>query len=226
MFALAAFVMVIYDFLLTLGDEVDIIWKREGFSVVTCLWCVNRYLTPLSYAVIIVAFHDPRWSDTDCERWIRYPQILRLVIFLSLGGYFVLRLYALWGRHKNVLWLSCMLMIAFTGVKIWAILDMEALKVGYEGPQYVGCFVATRHPPYVRYVYTYVSEVVFDIVIMAATIYRCYTFRGLNSPLLSILKRESFLYLLIIMIVSLTNVLMFCLAPPNMKNLVTSFSGL
>ncbi|EEB91878.1 hypothetical protein MPER_09695, partial [Moniliophthora perniciosa FA553] len=157
----------------------------------------NRYLTPLSYAVVIVALQDPQWSNMDCQRWIHYPQILRLVIFLSLGGYFVLRLYALWGRKKIVLWLSLILMVAFTG---WAILDMKALEIGYEGPQFVGCFVATRHPPYVRYVYTYVSELVFDLVIMAATIHRCYTFRDLKSPLLSILKRESSLYLLIITI--------------------------
>ncbi|KAF9040753.1 hypothetical protein BJ165DRAFT_1549707 [Panaeolus papilionaceus] len=60
-FQISAFVMLIYDHMLTFSDEVERIWKQR-FSGATILFLLNRYLTPLQFIIIVDAFHDPRWT--------------------------------------------------------------------------------------------------------------------------------------------------------------------
>ncbi|KAG8794383.1 hypothetical protein FRC12_024710, partial [Ceratobasidium sp. 428] len=46
----AGFVILLYDHLLTLGDEIELIWSRPG-NIVSIIFLVNRYMTPLVLVV-------------------------------------------------------------------------------------------------------------------------------------------------------------------------------
>ncbi|KAG8794032.1 hypothetical protein FRC12_000744, partial [Ceratobasidium sp. 428] len=46
----AGFVVLLYDHLLTLGDEIELIWSRPG-NIVSIIFLVNRYMTPLVLVV-------------------------------------------------------------------------------------------------------------------------------------------------------------------------------
>ncbi|CCO37552.1 hypothetical protein BN14_11708 [Rhizoctonia solani AG-1 IB] len=60
-FMLASFVFMVYDHLITLGEEVERVWKQE-WTGATWLFLLNRYLTELQFIVNIVSFHDPYWT--------------------------------------------------------------------------------------------------------------------------------------------------------------------
>ncbi|KAG6908513.1 hypothetical protein DXG01_004365 [Tephrocybe rancida] len=84
MFSLAACVMLFYDIAITMGDEIERIWMRPH-TPMTVLWVLNRYVSPLGYIVIIVSFHQP-WSKTVCNRYVLYPEALKIVTSFTIGA--------------------------------------------------------------------------------------------------------------------------------------------
>ncbi|KJA19923.1 hypothetical protein HYPSUDRAFT_43818 [Hypholoma sublateritium FD-334 SS-4] len=65
------YVMLLYDHMITFGEEVDKIWSRP-FTLPTLLFYLNRYVTHLQYIVIQVAFHETTWSDSVCRRYVKF----------------------------------------------------------------------------------------------------------------------------------------------------------
>ncbi|QRV92750.1 hypothetical protein RhiJN_20768 [Ceratobasidium sp. AG-Ba] len=55
-----SFVILVYDHLITLSEEIDRVWRKE-WTGATWLFALNRYLTELQLIVDIVAYHDPYW---------------------------------------------------------------------------------------------------------------------------------------------------------------------
>lgn len=49
----------------------------------------NRYISPLGYIVIIVSFHDPNWSKSVCNRYVLYPEILKIFTATAIGGLYI-----------------------------------------------------------------------------------------------------------------------------------------
>ncbi|KAG1798151.1 uncharacterized protein HD556DRAFT_1463702 [Suillus plorans] len=66
-FVVAAFVAAIYDWALTFGQEVELIW-RQRWSVMTVMYLGVRYLGILS-AVLIILSSVPTISSTDTQ-WV------------------------------------------------------------------------------------------------------------------------------------------------------------
>jgi hypothetical protein len=60
---IVGFTILVWDHLITSGDEIEFIWKgRKGILVY--LFLLNRYLTPLGFIINLVAYNLPSWSDT------------------------------------------------------------------------------------------------------------------------------------------------------------------
>ncbi|KAG7097662.1 hypothetical protein E1B28_004990 [Marasmius oreades] len=225
MFSLSSFVVLIYDVLLTFADEVEYIWnmeRRKHSWMVQILWCVNRYLWPLAFIVIIVTQSDPYWSENACQRYVWYPQIIRLLVTIAVGVYFILYLKAVHFGNKIATTVSSLLLIAEVAVKIWASLDIEGVRF----PHFGGCFMTSKSPPNRRFVYGYVAELVFDSIMLAATAYRCYHMGIKTSTHIRVIWEESISYLPIIFVVHLANVLIYTYAPFHLKNIMTSYSTL
>lgn len=60
---LVGFTILVWDHLVTSGDEIEFIWKgRKGILVY--LFLLNRYLTPLVFIINLVAYTLPSWDYT------------------------------------------------------------------------------------------------------------------------------------------------------------------
>ena len=57
-YALASFVMLVYDILLTFPREVDKIWRKKRFSGLTVLWVCNRWVFLLMVILTIASECD------------------------------------------------------------------------------------------------------------------------------------------------------------------------
>lgn len=58
---IVGFTILIWDHLVTSGDEIEFIWQgRKGIFVY--LFLLNRYLTPLGFIVNLVAYNLPSWD--------------------------------------------------------------------------------------------------------------------------------------------------------------------
>jgi len=223
MFSLASCVMLFYDIMLTFGEEVERVWLKK-FSHFTVLWFLNRYLSPLGYIVIIVSFNDS-WSQDVCNRYVLYPEALKCVTAFIIGVIFIIRLYAIYSRSFLVLFLGVCLLAAEIAVKIWAFTDGTSLIMP---PGFVGCILIGRH--YSRFVFTWVAELVFDSVVVYLTFWRTAMHNrelsGNATSLYNLILRDGLVYFGVIFVANLATVLIFLLAPPNLKAMSASFSTL
>ncbi|KAF8993646.1 hypothetical protein BDQ17DRAFT_130354 [Cyathus striatus] len=223
MFSLAACVMLFYDIAITFGDEVERVWMRK-FNFVTILWFMNRYLSPLGYIIVIVSFHDP-WPKSVCDRYVLFPEALKIITSFTIGVVFILRIYAIYFRNKIIAGFACVLLATELGVKIWAFTDGTSLVLP---PQLVGCILVGRTP--LRFSFTWIAELVFDSVMFILTLWRTiiqnHIRRGNAMSLLTLVIRDGVVYFAVIFVANLVTVLMFLLASPDIKAINASFSTL
>ncbi|KAH9852435.1 hypothetical protein C2E23DRAFT_730893 [Lenzites betulinus] len=197
MFSLASCVMLFFDIAITFGDEVEKIWKQR-FTGATVLWFLNRYLSPLGYIVIIVSFHDPSWSKDTCQRYVLFPEVLKVFTATAIGLIFILRLYSIYSKNTIVLYGFTLLLIAELAVKIWSFTDGTMLHL----------------PP--------------DTAVFFATLYRTIelyrlTVIGQAQSLITIIMRDGIMYFAAIFVSNLVTVLIYV---PDLKVINASFSTL
>lgn len=223
MFSLAACVMLFYDIALTMGDEVERVWLRK-FTPMTGLWFLNRYLSPLGYVVIITSFHQP-WSKEVCNRYVLFPEALKIVTSFTIGVVFIIRTYAIYSRSTTVAVVGALCLAVELGIKIWSFTDGTSLTLP-EG--IIGCILVGRNDS--RFVFTWIAELAFDSVMFFATLYRVVQQNrmrhGSALNLLNLILRDGVMYFAVIFIANLVTVLMFLLAPPDIKAINASFSTL
>ncbi|KAG8879107.1 hypothetical protein FRB97_002022 [Tulasnella sp. 331] len=124
---LAGFVVLIYDHLLTFGDEVDLIWSK-GPSLISALFLLNRYLVPMVLATDIfvmgglarnlsnnvpsITYFQTILPSTEhsCEGWLFFEGYIQIISYGVAHGLIALRVRAIWGRNKII---TSILAVAF-----------------------------------------------------------------------------------------------------------------
>ncbi|TFK21378.1 hypothetical protein FA15DRAFT_82543 [Coprinopsis marcescibilis] len=224
MFSLASCVMLFYDIGITVVDEVERIWMQPKYTLVTFLYAVNRYITPMGYVVIIVSFHQP-WPIDVCDRYILFPEAFKLVTSAAIGVIFVLRVHAIYYRDLRVTSSAGAVLFIQLAVKIWAFTDGTRLILP-DG--LVGCILVGK--THSRIAFTWIAELIFDTMILALTLWRTILlYRRQRASPLSLYKlviRDGVVYFGVIFAANLANVLVFMLAPPDLKAINASFSTL
>ena len=74
--------MLFYDIIITFGEEVEKIWKRQ-FTFASLLYLLNRYLTHVQFVAIQVGFYQTTWSSEKCDRFVKFPGAGTIVVFGS-----------------------------------------------------------------------------------------------------------------------------------------------
>lgn len=226
MYSLASFVMICYDLLLTLGDEMELIWFQPKYNIMTWLWALNRYVLPLGYIVVVASFHM-RWDDDVCDRYVLYPEAMKLVATIAIGVIFILRVRAIFARDRFITAFVWALLAAQIALKIWAFTDGVRLVLPDE---LVGCILVGRNQT--RIAFTWIAELIFDTVIFALTLYktlRIYHVQlGKRKPLslFVLIVRDGIIYFGVIFAANLANVLVFMLAEEGVRSINASFSTL
>lgn len=112
------FTILIWDHLVTIGDEVELIWKgRKGIHVY--LFLLNRYLTPLGFIINLVAYNLPSWSHKSCQHFVRYEGALTAIGIEIVGIMMLLRVVAMYRHQRAIILLAVLLLLAWTGVTAW-----------------------------------------------------------------------------------------------------------
>lgn len=224
MYSLASCVMLFYDIAITSADEVEIIWMQPKWTHMTLLWALNRYLSPLGFIVVILSFHM-HWATEVCDRYVLFPEGLKVVTALVIGIIFVLRLYAIYGKSKLVASFGGALLLAQLGVKIWSFTDGTYLVLpdGLDG-----CILVGRTQS--RFVFTWVAELIFDTVVFLLTLWRTVQHyrlqRGRPMSLISLILRDGIIYFAVIFVANVVTVALYLWAPLNLKAVNASFSTL
>ncbi|KAG1774447.1 hypothetical protein EV702DRAFT_1269913 [Suillus placidus] len=106
----AAGAVVVYDWVLTLGQEIELIW-RQRWSLMTVLYLVIRYIGPPYF----VYKHDIGFGDR-CSNILNYAKNgTNVVVAAMLGVIMIARLHAMYQRSRIML---IFLVIIFLAVNI------------------------------------------------------------------------------------------------------------
>jgi hypothetical protein len=102
-FGVAAFVVLTYDWALTFGQEVELVWKQR-WSLMTALYLSVRCLGIL-FSVMYMLYSVPTISSTDAECWIKFVvwYWARALVFAMLWVILITRLHAMYQRSRKIL---------------------------------------------------------------------------------------------------------------------------
>ncbi|KAG2086589.1 uncharacterized protein F5147DRAFT_76126 [Suillus discolor] len=111
----AAGFVVVYDWALTLGQEIDLIWGQR-WSLITVLFLVIRYIG-MPYFVIDALAYIPIFSLTDEVSYLMTyaKNVQDVIVFVMLGIIMIARLHAMYQGSRMML---IFLVIVFLAVNI------------------------------------------------------------------------------------------------------------
>ncbi|KAG2341281.1 hypothetical protein BDR05DRAFT_466077 [Suillus weaverae] len=111
----AAGLVVVYDWVLTIGQEIELIW-RQRWSLMTGLYLIIRYIG-IPYYVLYILINMPSVSLADAVSNIMYYTInlINLIIRAMLGVIMIARLHAMYQSSRIML---IFLVLTFLSVNI------------------------------------------------------------------------------------------------------------
>ncbi|KAH7334440.1 hypothetical protein B0J17DRAFT_107238 [Rhizoctonia solani] len=140
--------LLLYDYLLTLPIEVELVWPAK-ISPVKCAFLVNRYMCPLAL-VFVCAVNSGHWRGLDdkvCQRTLSIVSAVEPLL-LVVGTFIICtRVYCIWGSHRIAFWVlsACWtihLVVDVILVTLFGALDMT--HVHYL-PEYNLCVIEKHH---------------------------------------------------------------------------------
>ncbi|KAG1784729.1 uncharacterized protein HD556DRAFT_204240 [Suillus plorans] len=128
---IAAGVVVVYDWALTLGREIELIW-RQRWSLMTVLYLIIRYIG-IPFSVVNVLETMPSVPLTDAVSAIMYYAVNGTIVTLTamLGVIMIARLHAMYQGSRAIL---IFLVVVFLAVNIaCGVISAIDLKYAVEG---------------------------------------------------------------------------------------------
>ncbi|KAF8509969.1 hypothetical protein JB92DRAFT_3097556 [Gautieria morchelliformis] len=252
---IAGLAILLYDHLITFDDEIKYIWrgsKKPGDDL-TChmgnttntrfpviwLFLINRYLTPLGFAVNINAYTSSAWSDEgpyihmihqlnngffSCRHFVVYEGIMVFAGVAIASLMMAFRVVAVYQGNRHVLALISFLFLAMVGIHIWLLTTTgPVIHPGIhgcsmlfgQGSHRIGGWVsATAWSPLV-----YDTAVVILIVLRTQYIVRS----KVAGRVVTTLIRDGLLYFSVIVAVNIVLAVMIVRAPDGLKNSSAQF---
>ncbi|KAI0087249.1 hypothetical protein BDY19DRAFT_995312 [Irpex rosettiformis] len=207
--------IIVYDHVVTLDQEIDLIWKA-GWSFGKCLFLLNRY-----YALFVVVFNNYG------AHWFRWQAATGIVAFIFGELILQLRLLALYNLNRKVLALmACTFAIALSvasAIVGVALSRVNVVSISLQLTNLSASLCAVTNLDSVSFLYSFwipmmVSESLLCTLVVIRAVERMredrrakrkFTWVENGRELVIILIRDSILYFLVLFAVYLTNTILF-----------------
>ncbi|KAI0788006.1 hypothetical protein C8Q74DRAFT_1366795 [Fomes fomentarius] len=224
----ASMALLVYDWQLTLGDEVNMIWMSNArVSKLLYLWI--RYFGIAAHAFmlnfLLVANPSEAVSDSFCNAATKVEIAAPTIIWWSVEFVFALRVWILYRRSRKLLIFLAVMYIASISVSF--VLLARALPQANPSPiprglNIPGCFSEIPDTIY----QVLVIGLIATSILCLLTVYRMLTFREEvlhvpRSPLMTLFLRDGLLYYTCVNVIFLLNLFMIRYATPPYKILFT-----
>ncbi|KAF9051462.1 hypothetical protein BJ165DRAFT_1524400 [Panaeolus papilionaceus] len=221
----AGYVMLIYDHLITMDQEVERVWKQK-ISGASILFFLNRYGNALALIVLIESFNDPSWPKEVCDRYVLFEGAQTIVLVAICELIMILRVFALYGRSISVL---CFLMVLWCAQ---VVLSVIGIHTGWAVPfppnvHGLGACILDGTSP--LFLCLWVAPLTTDTCIFLLTVWRTRSYifsRTRSTPIIQIFLRDGTIYFFIIFSANFLNFLIYVIAPPDLKAVGACFSQL
>ncbi|THU83153.1 hypothetical protein K435DRAFT_766027 [Dendrothele bispora CBS 962.96] len=218
-FQLGAFVMVLYDHILTFAEEVSCIWGQK-LNGATLLFFINRYITPIEFIIVLVAFHQANWPAEVCDRFVAFEGGATIALVTIAELVMILRVYALYGRPKFLLFVLLSLLVG--QVVISSIGIVAGFAAPFPPPLHGCVLTGTR----ALFPALWVAPLVLDSIIFTLTVWRTRRYLSQHVSTAYVLMRDGTIYFFLIFMANASNVIIYYSAADDLKAFGASFSQL
>ncbi|KAH7907799.1 hypothetical protein BJ138DRAFT_439324 [Hygrophoropsis aurantiaca] len=104
--ACASLIMVFWDWLITLGDEINMVWKIPHARVAKWVYIFLRY-GAIGFQIFNMIFvlrmetYAPI-HNTHCKLWLSYQGVVCQTMSTLVEGLLMMRVYLLWNRNRKI----------------------------------------------------------------------------------------------------------------------------
>jgi len=190
--------IVVYDHILTFGDEVKYIWRRPVTSI-KVLYVVLRYSVALAEIVYFQALSGlpSHLSHNFCIGSVLVVAIMGSMILVLANYIMLIRVYTLWDHRKWMLrtlhvgyFISVCASIAFVTTSISQILP----HVVYDPYIFRMCLIVGRSPYWIG---IWLSQALFDVFLFVLTLFNAASRpRRANVKIITDLRRDGCVFYL------------------------------
>ncbi|KIK51376.1 hypothetical protein GYMLUDRAFT_396296 [Collybiopsis luxurians FD-317 M1] len=226
---MAAISLLFYDHLLTFKTESKCLWKRQLNSS-TCLFFLHRYFNPIAMAITFVSLFSN--LPVSCKAWSNVREGILIVAQLIVTFIMTMRLYALYGCNKRLLYLLFAIIAVFLCAAAITTFTVHltpptALPSGE-------CSTQLDFNNASRAAVAWMSIFIYDVLIFGLAVHNAFKtrkefrmFKTFEDPfsLRAILLRDGAIYFGVITMINLANILSFYLLEDCMRGGLGPFAS-
>ncbi|KAH7925740.1 hypothetical protein BV22DRAFT_1128780 [Leucogyrophana mollusca] len=225
----AGLVVLLWDHLLTFGDEVRFIWSAK-LSAPKVLFLFNRYVVPIAMIIQAYGFSglaSPRLTSTafrgliilesdcsphSCKGWTAAAASLGMITIGTSNFLVLLRLWVLWDRSRRLMvWtLTLFVLTQITALATTAYLISQMIPFLVYMPTMQVCLLSQK----VDFAMLWYPGVAFEVMIFVTTFWNAVDRpRAHNTQMAKILYRDGSAYFFVLFGLRLTNLILAIAAP-------------
>jgi len=228
--SIAASAIIVYDHLITLDQEIELIWKAQ-WSIVKYLYFINRYYVLFCVVFNNYALFTTSLTDSFCLRWFQWQGWTGLITCMIAEAILQMRLYALYLMNKKVLafMLICFLASSTCAAVIMGTVLSRITAISELVPGQNFC-IPLGIPPhfYVFWIPIIAFETVLGALALIRGVQTVNSDQGLlhfGRDLVNILIRDSVLYFLVIFATYLTNIVVWSTQSEYLTEIPIAFAA-
>ncbi|KIM73694.1 hypothetical protein PILCRDRAFT_828918 [Piloderma croceum F 1598] len=198
-------VILLYDYVLTFGMEVEFIWKQK-MGLGKILFLLNRYVPIIDLVILINLYTNPSLrSDQVCSKFFHADKWIGMFSVVVIDALLVLRTWALWGLSKLILLPLGILLALSMMAQAWSI----KLAAVQPSPDNVRPCASTEKSTKGLYL-LWAAFIVFDSTVITLTLIKAVPSfrRNTSTSLITRLLKDGIQYFLVIFLASLANIIM------------------
>ncbi|KAH8085961.1 hypothetical protein BXZ70DRAFT_900026, partial [Cristinia sonorae] len=226
-----SFMILVWDHIITLADEVEYIWKGKKGPIVW-LFFINRYLSPLGFIVNLFAYMSPTWTPEPfrCQHFVRYEGSMTVIGLNVTALMMLLRVYGMYPSNRYVMaFVSAAFVVELT-VNAWLLTHGIACTMIFSADVCVLLsisfalttisFESVSSPAHLASASAWLP-LTYDTIVVILTLNR--TLKPVRhhsaGKIMRVLLRDGLLYYSVIFSVNLVLTLMIALAPEGIQNI-------
>ncbi|RDB15736.1 hypothetical protein Hypma_003764 [Hypsizygus marmoreus] len=240
---LLAISILLYDHLMTFGNEVHYFWRRPKTR--SAYWFFfNRYLAFFGNTVEVIlffttlsaqrfAFLSPTPSTSlsfrycSCKQYSLFRQLMLISNQALVCVLLTLRIYALYGCSRRILAFMVGSWAIMTGISCWALFGQKIVHAGQE----TGCHVGLSSDTAIRLAGPWEALFVFDSIIFILTMVKTwrgrheFSFNRASIPIIYLIFRDGAIYFAVMALANLANIMTFYSCGPFMRGGLSTFGS-
>ncbi|KAG1746439.1 hypothetical protein EDB19DRAFT_2037378 [Suillus lakei] len=195
-----AMALAIFDYCLTISQEVQLIWGRR-WNIVRIAFTFTRYVTFIGAAMTTFAALADRSKYKSCVTFNYISTTSHMISIIAAEVLLVCRTYAFWQQSKKMLmWILFLAAICITG----SIVPIAVNNLRSSAPgDTTGCVLYSGEAGAIQYSFV----ILLELVLMILTVYKRISFyQDSRGRLITILYCDGLVYMTCIIMASIANV--------------------